>query len=179
MSRYVSIDGATYFSTADTGPPSLDIANNLDMEADIALPNWASVPVNQAPVGYSPTVADRRYNMLVTSTQLFSFWYDTGNVQQNAGAAHGLTGSGRHTIRVTLENAAGTTTMSGYVDGGLVGSPTRTSGPLRSTSGDMDVGRNAGTQYLTGDIYGVEVLDGIGGPPVAVFDPDDIYEQVV
>ena len=47
--------------------------------------------------------------------------------------------------------------------------------PASPSAVPLFVGANgAGSFPLDGDVYGAEVRDGIDGPIVAVFDPDDI-----
>ena len=151
--------------------PSLRIVGDLDIEAKLAADD------------YTPTAditivdclnSNDGYRLAITTGDLIELSYGNGSSDRTqTSTATGLSDGTAHVIRATVDVSTGAVVY--YIDGVQHDTDTMTTGAGTVTDiTDLYVGAtSADAELFDGDVYYVEVRDGIDGPVVARMDADD------
>jgi len=153
--------------TDSTFVPSLRIVGDIEMEAKASSPSSA----NQTLMATWTGSGSNGYQFGANLSGNLLARHGNGSVDRFASGSNALTPGVFQTVKGSFD-AAGNWSFN--IDG-----VSETVGPTTpgaaSPSGGLSVGSNAGgtINLFTGDIGSAVVRDGIGGPTVASFDPED------
>ena len=164
--------------------PSLRIVGDLDIRARVAPQSWMPAVNNVLGARRPNNVDNKSFRWQLRTDGLIRYSMSIDGLTENNFNSNdpiSLPDDGvPHDIRTEFvaDNGAAGRTATFYVDDVQIGSP-HTIGPAGgSFTGDspFEIGTyNLGTiEPFLGDIYSSTLRDGIDGPIVAVFDPDDI-----
>lgn len=154
--------------------PSTRITGDLDLRARFSLDSVSvSDPGNRGIITKWPD----SYRWLLLGNG--SFYFDVrsdGSQTDSLTYDAGLIASEVETFRVTREASSGEVKVYKLVEGSWdeLTAASRTAGPADASSTPLRIGRSASTEdVLNGQIFWMDVRDGIDGPSVASYDFDD------
>lgn len=191
---YVDLPGTAgnYISTPDS--PAISITGDIDIRVKVALDDWTPAAITDLVAKWNLNVAQVSYRFMVGTGGLLRL----GISSTGAGAtsevdstdATGFVDGSVHWVRATLDVDDGTgnkdfrfyTSSNGEIWNQL-GSVVQIAGTtsIFDSTTVLEIGaQNLGTErLLAGNVYYAEVRNGINGPVVARFDPDDSVVEPV
>ena len=174
MATFVKFPGTADNFVSTPNDPALQITGDLQISAKLSLDDWTPAATN--------TILDchttpNGYQVLVLSSGVIYAVYGDGTANRNVSfTAPGLADGSVHEIRITFVVGAGNRARL-YVDNVEVEDRFFAAGAGGLQDDPLTVGALVnGASPLAGDVYWVEVRDGIGdlAPVVARFDAADV-----
>ena len=159
--------------TSTTFAPSLKIVGDLEAEIEVT---FTVGGVAQALVTRRGGGGFRAFNWFVNASDLLRFGISVdGTAESFQNSSLSISSNDQHVYKVTYQAADGRVDF--FQDGAPFGNfGSVTSGGAFPAAKSFEVGAydEGTTSPLPGDVYAGSLRDGIDGPIVAVFDPDDI-----
>lgn len=168
------IDAACLQASGTGFTPSLRIVGSLELNIDARLTNW------DVPTQYQLSRATAYQFYAVGDGRQGLIYFNQASAAQFAlfPAPAGLVNGARASLRCLLDFGAGNVKL--FVNGVQEAStPAIVGTSLDPTGLKVDAGAAAGANPVDGDVFMMDVRDGIDGPQVAVFDALDAARALV
>ena len=156
--------------TDSTFVPSIGIVGDLDMSVRVALVDFTPAVANTL---FSNLSGVTGFRLLVLNTNVRALYGDGTTIREAVSGAYTFVDGTPTTIRVTYATDG---SVVWYQDAAEIDTDTVTVAAASPSFNTLSIGAAVGgaAENIEGDVYGAEIRDGIDGPIVAVFDPEDI-----
>lgn len=153
--------------------PSVRVIGDIEIETDIST-KWAT-GANQTIAG-SAGGDGGGAGQYITGGALRAIFLTGAGAGYPAMDVHGLADDVRATFKWTRVVSSGLSTA--YIDDVSTGTSTDLAGePVLYAGDDFVIGEASGLANIDGEVYSVALRDGIGGPVVAMMNPQDAYDD--